>query len=85
MHVLLGQVVGKYHPGKLDPIMSASIALVESGGDSKAYRWEAHINEASTGLCQTLLSTAVWLHKDLGYKAFPQPTVRSTSPTQSKK
>ncbi|KAK3270416.1 hypothetical protein CYMTET_21186, partial [Cymbomonas tetramitiformis] len=68
------KVVARHFPGKIAPIVPASIALVESAGDPKAYRWEAHINEGSTGLCQTLLSTAVWLATDMGYNTYGKPT-----------
>ena len=60
------------------PAMIAAIALVESGGQTNAYRFEAHLQDASTGLCQMLHSTAVWLAKDMGYTAFKSlgpPTV----------
>lgn len=76
--------MARYFPGKINPYMPASIALVESAGDPKAYRWEAHINEGSTGLCQTLLSTAVWLFSDMGYKEFGMPTVRRTRAHQTR-
>ena len=59
---------------KVDAIMLAAVALVESSGDPKAYRYESHLGEASTGLTQVLTSTARWLAKDLGFNAYGIPT-----------
>jgi len=58
---------------KVDAIMLAAVALVESSGDPKAYRYESHLGEASTGLTQVLTSTARWLAKDLGFNAYGIP------------
>lgn len=58
---------------KIDAIMLASVAMVESSGDPRAYRYERHLGEASTGLTQVLTSTAQWLAKDLGYNAYGVP------------
>eukprot|EP00899_Mesostigma_viride_P008029 jgi/Mesvir1/17227/Mv07641-RA.1 len=55
--------------------MLRAICVIESGGDPQAYRWEPGIGEASAGLMQTLLSTAQWLAKDMGYNAFGIPTI----------
>jgi hypothetical protein len=61
------------------PLTSATISLVESGGVKNAYRYEAHLNEGSAGLCQMLLSTAMWLANDMGYTAHGRViTVRLT-------
>jgi hypothetical protein len=49
---------------RVHPTYIASIARVESQGDPYAYRFEAEIDDASTGLCQSLLkNNAQWLHK----------------------
>mmetsp|Transcript_13309 Transcript_13309/g.28261 ORF Transcript_13309/g.28261 Transcript_13309/m.28261 type:complete len:296 (-) Transcript_13309:418-1305(-) len=57
-------VIPKYF-STVDPIWVAAIAKVESEGDPYAYRYEAHIDDASTGLCQLLLkTTAQWLARD---------------------
>mmetsp|Transcript_26684 Transcript_26684/g.44738 ORF Transcript_26684/g.44738 Transcript_26684/m.44738 type:complete len:395 (-) Transcript_26684:240-1424(-) len=49
---------------KVDPTYIASIARVESQGDPYAYRFEAEYDDASMGLCQSLLkNNAQWLHK----------------------
>lgn len=63
------------------PEMIAAMALVESGdiyhpesgADRMAYRYEAHIKDASIGVMQTLIGTAQWLY-DIGYKSYPRPT-----------
>lgn len=63
------------------PLTSAAISVVESGGVENAYRYEAHLNEGSAGLCQMLLSTAVWLANDMGYTAHGRTiTVRLSTP-----
>ena len=49
------------------------IAWVESHFDPVAHRYEAHIDDASTGLMQTLHGTARWLQTDMGYRRFDAP------------
>lgn len=44
-----------------DQGMICAIAEVESSRQPLAYRFEPKLNEASTGLMQTLQSTAEWL------------------------
>lgn len=58
----------KYFP-KIDPVIITTIAEVESAGNSKAYRIETKINDASIGLMQVLKGTANWMFR-LGYKAY---------------
>ena len=53
----------------VSPRNLAALCLVESSGRPKAKRYEEHLDESSTGLCQTLLSTCRWLSTDLGYTA----------------
>eukprot|EP00959_Pyramimonas_sp_CCMP1952_P413209 8658632-Pyramimonas_sp.AAC.1 len=49
---------------KVHPAYIASVARIESQGDPYAYRYEEEIDDASTGLCQSLLkNNAQWLHK----------------------
>lgn len=43
---------------KLDPLLIAALIQVESSGDSRAIRYESHLNESSYGLMQLLCSTA---------------------------
>jgi soluble lytic murein transglycosylase-like protein len=57
----------------IDPLVMASIAMIESSGDPKAYRFEPHLNEASAGLTQVLISTAQWLAKDMGFQEMGFP------------
>ena len=57
----------------MKPEWIASIALIESSGNVTAYRFEKHLNEASTGLTQVLHSTALWLAKDLNYTEYGIP------------
>lgn len=67
------------------PDMATAIAIIESGDVSfpsngcnpMAQRFEAHIPDTSTGLMQTLLGTAQWLAKDMGYKAMGIPTANA--------
>lgn len=49
------------------------IAWIESHFNPSAIRYEAHIGDASAGLMQTLLGTAQWLARDMGYSAFGVP------------
>ncbi len=72
----------KKYSFNVTPDMAAAIAIIESGDVSfpsngcnpKATRFEAHIPDTSIGLMQTLLGTAQWLAKDMGYKALGVPT-----------
>ncbi|UPR04340.1 hypothetical protein HOP50_16g76800 [Chloropicon primus] len=50
--------------------MVTAIALIESSGNVKAYRYEEHLGEASSGLTQLLQSTAKWLAEDLSYDEY---------------
>lgn len=58
----------------VDPQMVVTMAKIESDFNKKAYRYEPHKNDASTGLMQTLLSTAQWLATDMGYNRYGVPT-----------
>ncbi|MCO5553995.1 hypothetical protein L7F22_007521 [Adiantum nelumboides] len=46
---------------------TSQTAEVESNRQPLAYRFEPKLGEASTGLMQTLQSTAEWLARDMGY------------------
>eukprot|EP00898_Chlorokybus_atmophyticus_P001738 jgi/Chlat1/2565/Chrsp175S02400 len=59
------------HAG-LDAKMLRAVAIVESGAHVLAHRRESN-GEASVGLMQTLVSTASWLARDMGYRAFGIP------------
>lgn len=54
--------------------MVRRVAWIESHFDPSASRYEAALGDASTGLMQTLLSTARWLATDMGYTAYGVPT-----------
>ncbi|CAM6011793.1 unnamed protein product [Sphagnum balticum] len=55
---------------RLDVAMICAIAEIESARQPLAYRYEKKLQEASTGLMQTLQSTAEWLSTDMGYRAY---------------
>lgn len=54
--------------GWMPPADLLAFVEVESGFRPRAYRFEAHLNEASYGLMQTLASTA----RDRGYQGDPE-------------
>lgn len=54
--------------GPFDPGDIAAIIQIESGFNPTAYRYEAHLNEASYGLMQMLESTA----RDMGLSGPPE-------------
>ncbi len=56
----------------IDPQLIFATIMTESEGDIMAYRYEAHINDASYGLGQVLYSTAV----GLGFTGAPQDIYR---------
>lgn len=58
------------------------IAWIESHFDPSASRWEVHIGDTSTGLAQTLLGTARWLAKDMGYTAYGVPSLSDLASPQ---
>ncbi|CAD7699354.1 unnamed protein product [Ostreobium quekettii] len=58
---LAQDVVMEGFRGCIDPLTVAAIALLESGGNAKAVRWEESVGEARHGLCMMLFSTARWL------------------------
>jgi soluble lytic murein transglycosylase-like protein len=62
---------------RVPPEMLVRIAWIESHFDAGAVRPEPRIGDASAGLMQTLLSTARWLAKDMGYTAFGVPTLET--------
>eukprot|EP00250_Pteridium_aquilinum_P015871 c22811_g1_i3 orf=433-1797(+) len=53
-------VICRHFKDKLDPLMICAIAEIESDRQPLAYRFEPKLGEASTGLMQTLQSTAEW-------------------------
>ena len=61
----------------ISPAMLTAIAMVESTGIPGAARQEPAINDASYGLCQTLLKTAQWLYQDMGAVRLGEPTPMS--------
>lgn len=60
-----------------DPIMVAAMAQIESTNNQFAERYEAHLNDSSYGLMQTMLKTAQWLYDDMGYRGYSRPTAQS--------
>ncbi|KAH7430816.1 hypothetical protein KP509_08G016300 [Ceratopteris richardii] len=67
MRAMAKIVVERHFHGRVDLLMICAIAEVESDRKPLAYRFEPKLGEASTGLMQTLQSTAEWLAKDMGY------------------
>lgn len=65
-----------------DADMVLRVAFIESSFNPSAVRAEPQINDASTGLMQTLVSTAQWLHDDMGFKSFGRPTLTSLKGAQ---
>jgi len=77
LYLLARQVIDRNRLN-VDPLMAAAIAMVESSGNPVALRFEPfvpHLGGAdySTGLMQTLTSTAQWLYRDMGYRQMPEP------------
>lgn len=62
------------HNLAVDPDMILAMIQIESSGNPKAVRYEAHLDDVSVGLMQTLGSTARWLAEDLGYTAYGLPS-----------
>lgn len=67
----------------VSPKMIVRIAWIESGFNPSALRFEVRLGDASAGLMQTLLSTAKWLARDMGYSAFGLPTLDSLLQAQT--
>ncbi|GJP43115.1 hypothetical protein CLOM_g2611 [Closterium sp. NIES-68] len=51
-------------------LVVCAVARVESAWQPMAYRYESGRGEASTGLMQVLQTTAEWLARDMGYRAY---------------
>lgn len=63
-------MIDRHFKGRLDAVMICTIAEIESNRQPFAYRYEPKLGEASTGIMQTLQSTAEWLARDMGYRAY---------------
>jgi len=72
VYQLVKQVIAR-HGFSVSPKMVFRIAWIESHFDPSASRYEPHLNDASSGLMQTLLGTARWLARDMGYTAYGMP------------
>lgn len=80
---LAKQLINQYG-FNVTPQMAAAIAVVESGDVNNIAagvmtcdtRQEPQIGDASTGMMQTLLSTAQWLATSKGYTAYGVPTAQ---------
>jgi len=70
----LAAAVGRYG-FNVSPQMIVRIAWIESSFNPSASRYEDALGDASTGLMQTLLSTARWLARDMGYSAYGVPAL----------
>ncbi len=72
------------HGLNASPCMVTAMAMVESGDINNpaagvnrfATRFEPHLPDTSTGIMQTLLTTAQWLH-EIGYTGKPKPTLQA--------
>lgn len=70
------EMIAKYN-FNISPCMVTAIATIESGDKDQpelgvnrlASRYEPHIGDVSTGVMQTLVTTARWLASDMGYTA----------------
>ncbi|WP_229773766.1 transglycosylase SLT domain-containing protein [Iodidimonas muriae] len=72
---ILAEQTVKFHFPAVDPLMIRAMVEIESSRQPSALRVEPHISDASAGLMQTLVSTAQWLHDDMGARAFGRPTL----------
>ncbi|GLJ52663.1 hypothetical protein SUGI_1120900 [Cryptomeria japonica] len=63
-------IIQRHFTRRLDPMMICAIAEIESERQPFAYRYEPQLGEASTGIMQTLQSTAEWLARDMGYTVY---------------
>eukprot|EP00850_Spirogloea_muscicola_P021884 SM000266S09829 [mRNA] locus=s266:33836:37055:+ [translate_table: standard] len=70
MRAVADIIISRHFAGRVDPVSVCAIAEVESGRQPLAYRFEPHLGEASTGIMQVLQSTAEWLSRDMGYRAY---------------
>lgn len=66
----MAEIITRRYFKRLDIAMICAIVEIESSRQPLAYRFEPKLNEASTGLMQTLQSTAEWLATDMGYRAY---------------
>ncbi|CAM6084782.1 unnamed protein product [Calypogeia fissa] len=66
----IAEIILDRHFSKLDPIMVSAVAEIESSRNPLASRWDEELQESSVGVMQVLESTADWLAKDIGYKAY---------------
>lgn len=73
VEVLVNEVIQENN-FNVDHQMLVTMAKIESDFNKKAYRYEAHKEDASTGLMQTLLGTAKWLATDMHYNRYGVPT-----------
>lgn len=67
------EAVTAAHFPAVDPLMLRAMVEIESSRDPCAFRPELHLDDASIGLMQTLLQTALWLYRDMGAKAMGEP------------
>lgn len=74
---LARSVTSQYFPN-VDPNMIRAMVEIESSRNKNAFRYEWHIQDASTGLMQVLAGTAKWLYDDMGYRK-----IMSKSPTMA--
>lgn len=70
MKAMVDIIIDRHFKGRLDTVMICAIAEIESNRQPFAYRYEPKLGEASTGVMQTLQSTAEWLARDMGYRAY---------------
>ncbi|GBG81380.1 hypothetical protein CBR_g32054 [Chara braunii] len=70
MWAMANIIIQRHFKGAVEPAMVCAIAELESSRQPLAYRFEPALGEASTGLMQTLQSTAEWLARDMGYHAY---------------
>ncbi|WIA16056.1 hypothetical protein OEZ85_012783 [Tetradesmus obliquus] len=54
----------------VQPLLLASLCLIESGGCPHAQQYRDHLGDVALGLCQMLLSTAQWLAGTKGFDRY---------------
>jgi hypothetical protein len=75
VEALAKKITAQYFPN-VDWRMLVTMAYIESSFNPMAVRYEAHINDASYGLMQTLVkNNALWMYRQMHATAMGEPTV----------
>lgn len=68
------QMVQSSFADRLEPVILATIALIESSGQANKAILKEEIGEHTLGICQVPVSTARWLASEKGYDVYGEPT-----------